>query len=53
MRGIDGPCGHYVEAEDDEALVEAIKSHAADVHPELIMTVDEIRELVTTSARDA
>ncbi len=53
MRGIDGPCGHYIEAEDDKALVEKIKAHAADVHPELVMTEDQIRELVTTGARDA
>lgn len=53
MRGIDGPCGHYVEAEDDEALVQAIKTHAADVHPELVMTEDQIRELVTSGAREA
>jgi predicted small metal-binding protein len=53
MRGIDGPCGHYLEAKDDEALVEEMKIHAVDVHPELDMTVDQIRELVANGARDA
>lgn len=53
MRGIDGPCGHYVEAEDDEALVVAIQTHATEVHPELTMTEDQIREAVTSGARDA
>jgi predicted small metal-binding protein len=53
MRGIDSPCGHYIEAEDDEALVEEIKIHAIDVHPEVDLTVDQIRELVATGARDA
>jgi predicted small metal-binding protein len=53
MRGVDGPCGHYLEAEDDEALVKAIQSHATEVHPELDMTEDQIRELVTSGARDA
>lgn len=52
MRGIDGPCGHFVEAEDDEGLVEANKGHAAQVHPELTMTEDQIRELVTNGARE-
>jgi len=52
MRGIDGPCGHFVEAEDDDALVGAIKSHAAEVHPELDMTEDQIREAVASGARE-
>lgn len=52
MRGIDGPCGHYIEAEDDESLVEEIKVHAVEVHPELDLTVDQIRELVADGARE-
>jgi predicted small metal-binding protein len=52
MRGIDGPCGHYLEAADDEALVDGIKTHAADIHPELDMTDDQIRALVASTARD-
>ena len=53
MRGIDGPCGHYLEAEDDEGLAREIKTHAADVHPELNLSEDQIREPVTSGARDA
>lgn len=52
MRGIDGPFGHYIEAKDDDALVEEIKVYAVEVHSELDLTVDQIRELVASGARD-
>jgi predicted small metal-binding protein len=52
MRAVDGPCGHHLEAEDDERLVEAVKAHAAEAHPEMGLTEDQIRDMVSGTAFD-
>ena len=52
MRAVDGPCGHHLEAEDDDQLIEAVKVHAAETHPEMELTEDQIREMVQGTAYD-
>ena len=27
------PCGHHIEAPDEDALVEAVRKHLAEAHP--------------------
>jgi predicted small metal-binding protein len=48
MRAIDCDCGDHLEARDEEALVDAIRTHAATAHPDLALTDDQVRELATS-----
>ena len=52
MRAMDCECGHHLEAEDDEALVEAGRAHVAEVHPDMDVTDAQLRELITSQAYD-
>lgn len=46
MLAIDCPCGHRLEAADEEALFDAAREHVDRDHPELERTDDELRERV-------
>jgi uncharacterized protein DUF1059 len=52
MRAIDCPCGHTLEAPDDEALFRAARQHIAQDHPEMDRTDEQIRERVAADAYD-
>jgi len=53
MRVIDCPCGHRLEAADDEELFRLAREHVQRDHPELRRSDDEIRARVTADAHDA
>jgi predicted small metal-binding protein len=53
MRAIDCPCGHHLEAEDDEGLFRKAKEHVQRDHPELERSDDEIRHRIEADAYDA
>jgi hypothetical protein len=52
MRAVDCPCGEHVEADTDSRLVDAVKDHADEVHPDRYQESD-LRILVSTTAYDA
>jgi predicted small metal-binding protein len=52
MRGIECPCGHHLEAADDEELVRLAREHVARDHPELQRGDDEIRQRIAADAYD-
>jgi hypothetical protein len=52
MRAVDCPCGEHVESDTDARLIEAIKSHADEAHPDRYEESD-LRILVSTTAYDA
>jgi len=52
MRAVDCPCGEHVEADSDSRLIEAIKVHTDDAHPDRYEETD-LRILVSTTAYDA
>lgn len=53
MRKIDCPCGHQLEAEDDEELFRLARDHIQRDHPEMNRTDEQIRERVARDAYDA
>jgi len=53
MRAIECPCGHHLEAPDDEALFLAAREHIAQDHPEMERSDEQIRERVAADAYDA
>jgi hypothetical protein len=52
MRVIDCPCGHRLEAADDEQLFRLAREHVDRDHPELQRTDEEFRERVAADAYD-
>ena len=52
MRAIECPCGHHLEAEDDEALVEAARRHVEEHHPELERSDEQLRARIAADAYD-
>jgi hypothetical protein len=52
MRAIECPCGHHLEAPDDEALFRAAREHIDQDHPEMERTDEQIRERVAADAYD-
>jgi predicted small metal-binding protein len=53
MRAIECPCGHHLEAADDEELVRLAREHVDRDHPEMRRNDAEIRERVAADAYDA
>jgi predicted small metal-binding protein len=53
MRAIDCPCGHQVQANDDEELFRLCREHIAEHHPEPQRTNAQIRERVGADAYEA
>ena len=53
MRAIDCPCGHRLEAENDEELVQKAREHVDRDHPEMERTDEQLREQVAANAYDA
>ena len=52
MRAIECPCGHHLEAADDEAVLRAAREHIAQDHPDMERTDEQIRERVAADAYD-
>lgn len=53
MRAIDCPCGHRIEAADDEELFEKVRAHVDRDHPEMERTDDQLRERLAADAYEA
>ena len=49
-RVIDCPCGHQLRAEDDTALLRAMRDHVDQMHPEMKDTDDQLREKLAMEA---
>jgi predicted small metal-binding protein len=52
MRAIDCPCGHHLEAPDDEELTRLAREHIEMDHPEMERTDDQIRARIAADAHD-
>jgi rhodanese-related sulfurtransferase/predicted small metal-binding protein len=52
MRAIECPCGHHVEAADDEELFRLCREHVDRDHPEMTRSDDQIRARVAADAYD-
>jgi predicted small metal-binding protein len=52
MRAIDCPCGHQLEAQDDEELFRLAREHIERDHPEMDRSDDQIRERIAADAYD-
>ncbi len=53
MRAIDCPCGHRVEADDDDELFRRCREHIAEHHPDMRRTDEQIRRRVAADAYEA
>jgi predicted small metal-binding protein len=53
MRVIDCDCGKTLQAASDEDLVEAVRGHIAEDHPDMEMSDEQVEELVSSQAYDA
>jgi predicted small metal-binding protein len=53
MRAIDCPCGHKLEAADDDQLFRVAREHIDREHPELERTDEQIRQRVANDAYNA
>jgi predicted small metal-binding protein len=53
MRVIDCACGKTLQAANDDDLAKAVREHAEEDHPEMDMSDDDARELVSAEAYDA
>ena len=52
MRELHCMCGNHVVGDNDEDLVRQVLDHAHEVHPEMNLTEEQARELVTSGASD-
>ena len=52
MRALECPCGHHLEAADDEELFRVAREHVDRDHPEMQRTDEQIRERVANDAYD-
>ena len=50
MRTIECPCGHHLEAADDEELFRLAQEHVDRDHPEMQRTDEQVRERVAADA---
>lgn len=50
MRAIDCPCGHQLQAADDEELFRRCREHIAEHHPEMQRSDEQIRHRVAANA---
>jgi hypothetical protein len=52
MRAVECPCGEHFEAQTDTGVLEELKKHAGEEHPDEYSEAD-LRLVVNTSAYDA
>jgi predicted small metal-binding protein len=43
MRAIECPCGHHLEAADDEQLLQECRRHIEEHHPEMERSDEQLR----------
>lgn len=53
MRIIDCECGKTLQAANDDDLARAVQEHVAEDHPDMDLSDDQVRELVSSRAYDA
>jgi predicted small metal-binding protein len=53
MKVIDCDCGQTLQAANDEDLVKETRAHVDQEHPDMDMTDDQVRELVSARAYEA
>jgi hypothetical protein len=52
MRAIDCPCGHHLEAADDDGLFRLAREHVDRDHPEMQRTDEQLRTRVAADGYD-
>jgi MFS family permease len=52
MRAVDCPCGHHLEAENDDELFRLAREHIDRDHPEMQRTDDQLRARIAADAHD-
>jgi predicted small metal-binding protein len=52
MRAVDCPCGHHLEATDDEELFRLARDHIERDHPEMDRSDEQIRQRIDADAYD-
>jgi predicted small metal-binding protein len=53
MRVIDCDCGHTLQAANDDDLFKAAREHVDEVHADMSLSDDQLRELVADQAYEA
>jgi len=53
MRVIDCECGKTLQAANDDDLTAAVREHVAEDHPDMDLSDEQARELVSSRAYDA
>jgi hypothetical protein len=53
MRVIDCECGKTLQAANDDDLADAVRDHMAEDHPDMDLSDDQVREMVSSQAYDA
>jgi hypothetical protein len=53
MRVIDCECGKTLQAANDEDLAVAVREHVAADHPDMELSDEQAREIVSAQAYDA
>jgi predicted small metal-binding protein len=53
MRVIDCDCGHTLQAANDDDLFKAAREHVDQVHPDMGLSDEQIRDLVAERAYEA
>jgi predicted small metal-binding protein len=53
MRVLDCECGKTLQAANDDDLAKAVLDHIAEDHPDMDMSDDDARGLVSAQAYDA
>ena len=52
MRALDCDCGQHLEATDDQKLFDEAQKHVNQDHPEMQLSAERVREIVTQKAYD-
>ena len=52
MRAIDCPCGHHLEAADDDQLFRLAREHIDRDHPGMDRSDEQVRERIAADAYD-
>jgi Protein of unknown function (DUF1059) len=53
MKVIDCDCGQTLQAGNDDDLFKQTRAHVDQEHPDMQLTDDQVRELVSTKAYEA
>lgn len=53
MRVIDCQCGKTLQAANDDDLIEAVREHVDEEHPDMDLSDEQVEELVGSQAYDA